>query len=231
MMTQNDLFRNPMFWVSQIGFFLCALSSLLLMFVYNRHGKKSKPFYYYFVIFLVAIGSAYLVGEPFLYPDKCLTSNARFAWSFAVGVMLTVFLFYSLWGKPHQTGLKVETIQRISYVFGGGLVFGLALMGFLGFRLAIHRSMQIEERYILLKNKRILIGPELQRELARNLKLLKSDSLTISKQTEEIKVLQREQLKNQQEIKELGQANRMLLLKMNTILQRIEFKQEKQNGY
>lgn len=230
-MTQNDLFRNPMFWLSQIGFFLCALSGLLLMFVYNRHGKKSKPFYYYFVIFLVAIGAAYLVGEPFLYPDECLTSRPRFAWPFAVGSMLTVFLFYSLWGKPRQITLKTNTVQTIEIIFGGGVILGLALMGFLGFRLAVHRSMQIEEQYIMLENKRIRIGPELQRELAKNLKMLKSDSVIISRQTGEIKVLQEKQLDNQKELKELAQANRMLLQKMNLILQRIEYKQTKQYDY
>lgn len=61
--------------------------------------------------------------------------------------------------------------------------------------------------------------------------MLKSDSVIISRQTGEIKVLQEKQLDNQKELKELAQANRMLLQKMNLILQRIEYKQTKQYDY
>ena len=231
MMIQNDeLFTKPLFWVAQAGFLLTALSGLLLVFVYNRHGRKAKPLYYYLPIFIVSLGAGYLVGEPFLFPDDCLTSDARFAWSAAVGVMLTVFFFYALFGKPSHAAMTAKLVTQVTVIFGIGLVVGLAIMGFMGFRLALHRSTQMEERYIMLENKRIRIGPEIQRELARTIKLIKSDSITISRQAQEIKVLQIESIRNQQELKELWQANRRLLIQMQNILQRVEYKQNK-NDY
>jgi hypothetical protein len=230
MIQNEELFTKPLFWVAQAGFILTALSGLLLVFVYNRHGRKAKPLYYYLPIFIVSLGAGYLVGEPFLFPDDCLTSDARFAWSAAVGVMLTVFFFYALYGKPGHTAIWDRLVTNSTIIFGIGLVIGLAIMGFLGFRLALYRSTQMEERYIMLENKRIRIGPEIQRELARTLKLIKSDSITISKQTQEIKALQVESIRNQQELKELGQANRRLLIQMQNILQRVEYKQNKNDN-